>query len=188
MPTLAKKENLSRYAERLFKECGVGDVRLRALKKLLDDNVPLDVGEDDLDEAGLSKVLARLINDEIERNLNLRNSKQPKERQLRFEQLYYFTYADGRRMLTYGGILVDAAHQKVLREDSGIFDLDFVRTGGQSFEINTPELTVKELKFLEGHVPHHRGRRPTEFEMSSAEFRQYCTTYRYYPLYAEFDL
>ena len=70
MPALAKKANLSRDVERLFKECGVGDIRLRALNKLLDDNVPLDISEDDLDETGLSKVLARLIGDEITRNLN----------------------------------------------------------------------------------------------------------------------
>ena len=188
MPALDKKETVRRSAERLFKDCGVGDIRLNALKKLLDDNVPSDITEDDLDESGLAAVLARLIKDEIERNLNLRNATQPMERRLRFEQLYYFTYADGRKMLTYGGILVDSVHQKILRENSGIFDLDFVKKGTESFEINTPELTVKELKFLEEYIPHQPGRRPTKFEMSTAEFRQYCTTYRYYPLYAEFDL
>jgi uncharacterized short protein YbdD (DUF466 family) len=44
------------------------------------------------------------------------------------------------------------------------------------------------LKFLEKYVPRQLGKQPSEFEMSKAEFRQYCTTYRYYPLYAEFDL
>jgi hypothetical protein len=187
MPALGQNEAIRSKAEKLFRGCGVGELRLSELKKRLDDNVPSDIQESQLDEPGFGQILARLIKEEIERNLNLRNATQPHASKLRFEQLYYFTYADGRRMLTYGGILVDSAHQKALRK-SGLLDLDFVRRGKNNFEINTPELTVKELKFLEDYVPHQPGRQPRKFEMTKSEFRQYCTTYRYYPLYAESDL
>jgi hypothetical protein len=170
MPALTKHEAIRRDAERLFKDCGVGDVRLAALKKRLDDNVPSSVTENHLDEPGYSKVLANLIKEEITRNLHHRNATLPSKRKLRFEQLYHFTYADGRRMLTYGGMLVDSTHEKAL-QDSGILNLDFVRSGEESFEIDTPELTVKELKFLEKYVPRQLGRQPTEFEMSKGEFR-----------------
>jgi hypothetical protein len=186
IPALSKRGGVGRNAERLLRECGIGDVRLSALKKRLDDNLPSDVREDDLDEPGLGNVLARLVKEEIERNLRFRNATLPEERKLRFQQLYYFTYADGRRMMTYGGILLDAVHHATV-QNSGILNFEFIRTGKESFEISTPELTVKELKFLEQYVP-RSGRQPAQFEMSRAEFRQYSTTYRYYPLYAEFDL
>ena len=71
---------------------------------------------------------------------------------------------------------------------SGLLDLEFISRNDESFEINTPELTVKELKLLENYVPKKRRKRPKEFEIGTAEFNQYCTTYRYYPLYAEFEL
>src|ERR1041384_3152082 len=61
MPALREREKIGLDAERLFKECGVGDVRLRALRKRLDDNLPSDISENDLDEPALAKVLSRLI-------------------------------------------------------------------------------------------------------------------------------
>jgi hypothetical protein len=187
MPELSRRDELGRRAEKLFKECGVGDVRLEALRKRLDENVPSDIKEDNLDAVGLPGVLARLVREEILRNLKARNATRSKTDRLQFQQLYNFTYADGRRMLTFGGILLDATHADAFPK-SGIADFDFIRTGEETFEINAPELTLKEMKFLEEYVPKQRRKRPTQFEISPHEFDQYCTAYRYYPLYAEFDL
>lgn len=187
MPELGADEDKARRIENLFRECGIGNVRLEALKRRLKENLPGEITEEDLDAKGLPSVLASLIRGEILRNITYRNSGAPKEEQLHFEQLYYFTYADGRRMLTYGGILLNDEHRSSLG-DSGMSDLEFVRRDDNPYEIDAPELTAKELKFLEKFVPGKARKRPATFEMSVAEFERYCATYRYYPLYAEFDL
>ena len=81
---------------------------------------------------------------EIQDVLNDRNSPMDDDKHLHYDQLFNFHYADGARMLTFGGLIADGA-DRARFDPVGLSKLDYVRTSDDPYEIETPTLTLREI-------------------------------------------
>jgi hypothetical protein len=108
-------------------------------------------------------------------------------RDLDFFPLFNFAYSDGAKMVTYGGVIVDADDEKILKSQSLQSSFEFVAHHGQ-FEIQVPQLTLKEKLELDKRMPCAAVPKPEElpFELKPSEIEAYRKFYRDYPVYGEF--
>ena len=109
------------------------------------------------------------------------------ERGLRFMPLLNLTYADGAKMVTYGGVLLDDADRIRVEALKIGQRLEYVTKGGQ-FSLSIPQLTHKEKLELDRWLPKHGApaSKDLPFELKDAEIEAYCRFYLHYPAYAEF--
>jgi hypothetical protein len=107
-------------------------------------------------------------------------------KEISFELLFNFLYADGHEMLTIGGIICSKQDQKKLRSIEWD-DVPFVsrKWSLDPFRIDVPVFTRKERLHLDSHMPCEPGWSPSEFEISKDAIEAYCKIHRYCPLYAE---
>lgn len=98
-----------------------------------------------------------------------------------FEQIFHFRYADGARMLTWGGVLVGPGNRPAFA-GSDFPALPQVRTGQDPpYEIAPPLLTMREALHLNAQLPHSA---PEELDASGIpvrDLRSYADLYRWYP-------
>jgi len=103
-----------------------------------------------------------------------------KVRKLEFLQLFNFSYADGRQMLSIGGMIGSADEKKRLRS-SDIYQLKFVNETEKPIVISAPPLTQRERLWLDQNLESPL----KQFEMKSDDVAHYRRYYRYYPSYFE---
>ena len=108
-------------------------------------------------------------------------------RGLRFMPLLNLTYADGARMVTYGGVLLDDA-DRVRVEALNIGQRFEYVTKGDQFVLSIPQLTHKEKLELDRWLPKDGAlvSQDLPFELKDSEIEAYCRFYLHYPAYAEF--
>src|SRR5262249_4296185 len=97
-----------------------------------------------------------------------------------YSQLFNFHYADGKMMLTVGGIFADQGDAALVAPTFS--DLDFVRRGARPYRIETPILTMRELRFLDSLLPADRLNSQPKW-IPGAERRKYRKLYRHFPSY-----
>lgn len=108
-------------------------------------------------------------------------------RGLRFMPLLNLTYADGARMVTYGGVLLnDEDRAKVEALNLGQ-RFEYVAKGEQ-FVLAVPQLTHKEKLELDRLLPKDGApaAKDLPFELKDTEIEAYWKFYLHYPTYAEF--
>jgi hypothetical protein len=145
-----------------------------------EDRLPLDLRGTDLSKWGTARVSRDIINDEIQRTLVDRNGPLPKSERVSYRQLFNFHYADGKQMLTVGGLLVNPSDDSNLGESFN--GLEFVRPGKPRFLIDTPILTIRELRFLDSLLPVSSGRSHPAW-IPREERDKYSRLYRHFPSY-----
>jgi hypothetical protein len=101
----------------------------------------------------------------------------------RFVQLFNCHYADGARMLSYGGI-VESDHSRI-RQLSAIKACHFINRSRRPLEIAVPLLTVREKLHLERRIRSGRKLRAKELDLSAKEIRDFEHYYMHYPAYFE---
>lgn len=108
-------------------------------------------------------------------------------RGLRFFPLLNLTYADGARMVTYGGVLVNDEARIRLEALALNQRFDYVAQGPQ-FELAVPQLTHKEKQELDRLLPKAKApaAKDLPFELKDSEIEAYWKYYLHYPTYAEF--
>ena len=108
-------------------------------------------------------------------------------RDLDFFPLFNFSYSDGAKMVTYGGVIVDASDEATLKRLSLGSHFEFVAQHGQ-FEIQVPQLTFKEKLELDRRMPCAQAPKPDNlpFELKPSEIEAYRRFYQEYPVFAEF--
>lgn len=113
----------------------------------------------------------------------------PEASRREFQPLFNFLYADGHRMLTLGGMLVDSKQRRKLR-GSRLLKAEYIRTSFDQppFRIAVPCLTRKEQMYLDENMPHEAGWRPADFELPADVVADYARIYRFFPTYAELFL
>ncbi len=102
------------------------------------------------------------------------------ERRRRWRQILNIEYKDGARMLTIGGVIYEEKDEESYR--AGAFDkLGFFRDGADSYRIEVPRLTLKEMAHLERSVMNA----PEEVLdlpwLTPKERKHYLQLYRYFP-------
>jgi hypothetical protein len=133
----------------------------------------------DFSRSSLLNVNARLIDNAIAEGLIGR-------KYVSFYPLFNFTYADGNRMLSVGGIIGTEEDGRKL-DALDWKELYFLKRSliGPPYEIEVPKVTRKERLHLDSVMPCDEGWTPHEFELNWNEVAAYRKIYRYYPAYTE---
>lgn len=98
-----------------------------------------------------------------------------------FEQLFHFRYADGARMLTWGGILLAPANRQSF-ELANFPDLSQVCTEGEPpREIAPPLLTMREALHLNAQLPATNVGALSANGIPPTDLQHYADLYRWYP-------
>lgn len=174
----------------------IGKVRLRTLiKNVGEDRLPVIDAENggkrplrgaDLANWGLATISQRIINDEIATTLKDRNGGCNKRWRVSYEQLFNFHYADGAKMLTVGGIVVHSNHKSKIPEHT--FDsLEFVRRDDAPYLIESPVLTLRELRYLDNHLTPRGFTETVHRWLPRTECDRYRRVYRYFPTFLEVE-
>jgi hypothetical protein len=162
--------------------------RLELLAKRVGvDRIPLGLNGKELREWGMARVCRSIIIGQIEETLVARNRKASKGNQMLFQQLFNFHYQDGAKMLTVGGILFDEGHQPQLAQ-CGFDQCEFVRKGEDSYVIDVPSLTLREIRFLESQVPIVDSTGFADQGLTSSDVEKFARLYRHFPTFTEAEL
>jgi len=160
----------------------LADLRSRVGKK----DLPSEVKGSDLANWGLATVLRRIVVNRVNKTLSDRNGVLEEPRKLRFDQLFHFHYADGKQMMSVGGLITDGRDQEKLAPKH-FKDLSFYRPAAESYLIESPILTLREIKLLDEKLPRSAPDvlRPTWIPV--AERMKYARVYRYFPSFSEVE-
>jgi len=132
-------------------------------------------------------VYYKLIRAEIERALSDRNGSADPADKLMFRQCFHFRYTDSTRMLTVGGVLLNAADASTLGPDP-FAGLPFIQKAEDAIEIKPPVLTGREVRHLSQLFPHEEEKTEALEWLDAEEIENFRQVYRYYPVYAESEL
>lgn len=136
--------------------------------------VPAQVTDASLVGWRLAELDRDILSDEVAQAM--RNRVEPAG----FEQLFNFRYADGARMLTWGGLIVAEGDRQAFVD--GKFDeLDFVRRGTDACELAPPALTIREMLRLNEELPLAPGAPAPLNWLSRDELEAYARLHRWYP-------
>jgi len=155
--------------------------------------IPPEVTERDLDPQHFPEVCYKIVNNQIDQVLSIRNGVL--ETKLTYKQLFNFYYRDGSSpMLTVGGIIYSKNDEDNISK-CGFEKLDFIRTERKKYkpyEIIVPKLTFREMRCLDRVLP---AKEPTSIknnkEITSIPRglrKQYSKIYRYFPNFVEAEM
>ena len=163
--------------------------RFERLKSRIGDFLPSDASPSQVGKAELPELLARAFRQAVGKAL-------PSLGQKTFSPLSLVSYADGQRMLSITGALVERKHEKEMRKKIGLEDWAFKSSDWDSIALlNVPDLTVRERMFLERRID----AQPSEIadglgfdsvgDIDVLEFvEQYRRYYRFYPSLVALDV
>lgn len=98
-----------------------------------------------------------------------------------FEQLFYFRYADGARMLTWGGIILAPGNRQSF-ELANFSELRQVSVAGEApREIAPPLLTMREALHLNAQLPVADVNALSARGIPAVDLQSYADLYRWYP-------
>jgi hypothetical protein len=135
------------------------------------------IDNSDITTNDLPVLLSRIIRSQMSNSMISRPN-------LTFHQLFNFLYADGRRMLTLGGILDEPGAEKELRK-ALIFKLKHIRRNEFSQVISVPPLTVREKGWIDKGVMAGTGFTGRGLGLEPRLLKNYVRFYKYYPTYHE---
>ena len=98
-------------------------------------------------------------------------------------------------MHTFGGVILDERKHLKDFEKIKFQEIPFIRDGAQPFEIKVPNLTLKEIKYLESIMPLERDGDGELIEpdkitdlkigLSDNDIELFSKIYKYYPTFVE---
>ncbi len=175
----------------------IGKSRLNKLSEMVGKyRIPREIENNQISNAGLPRVYQKILNYEIESIIQRRNAGSTTD-QMHFQQLFNFKYQDGKPMYTFGGLILSDLHLDSAAKVK--FDeLDFISRDEGVFEIQIPNLTYKEIKYLEGLLP---GGISDEGviegldnlykdnpQIPEGDLKKFAKIYQYFPTFAETQL
>lgn len=159
--------------------------RLARLKEAVDPSrVPADIEEKDLGGWNFARTIRRIVQNEIEEALAIRNGVRPASGQLVYEQVLNFNYSDGAKICTIGGIFYDVGLEATMA-GSGLRQLPFYRPKEDPYLIDIPSLTYRELRYLDTRFPAGSITPAQMFSIPAADIQRYRNIYRYFPHFSE---
>ena len=152
-----------------------------------DERIPSGIEPKHLAKWGLAEVQRRIGTNEIQDVLNDRNAPIDDAKHLHYDQLFNFHYADGARMLTFGGLIANDADRSRF-DPVELTKLDCIRASADPYEIETPNLTLREIQFLDTRLPTTPSRIKHAGALPAAEVLKYRKIYRYFPSFSEVEI
>lgn len=138
----------------------------------------------DLAEWGLANVCTKIINKRIYNKIierNELNENNPNYQNIHYKQVFDFHYQDGSMMMTIGFVFYDN-HEKEKYERCNFDDFDFCKM--EPFLIKAPNLTMKELQYIDSFLPSNLAGMDYK-NIPDEEIKHYVDVYRYYPTFLE---
>ncbi len=164
-----------------------GDRVKELVRNVGENRIPLGTEEKHLNKWGTALILREIINNEIEETLVKRNGGIDQNEKIIYNQLFNFHYKDDTEMLTLGGVIHKDSHEyKFL--NCTFSQLSFVRRNHDPYLIIVPNLTYRELRFLDTHLPIEDGSSLNLPGVPSNDINAYSRIYRYFPIFAEAEL
>ncbi|MGX2028899.1 O-methyltransferase [Methylocaldum gracile] len=169
---------------------GDGDCEKGPVEKLKTavgkEKVPREIANSDLAGWKAGETFRKIINNQIDEVLNSRNGGRPRGSYYKYQQLFNFQYQDGAKMATFGGILLDEAQSAIFNK-CGFDQLEYYRPNSEGYRIDIPNLTFREIRFLDAPLPLDKELyRITPIPESDIE--KYRRVYRYFPTFTEAEL
>jgi len=148
---------------------------LQILERNIDKSrVPLGVQNKELSGWGVAAAYREVIDAAIRKGTTLHPSGN-----FGYEQTYNFTYSDGARMLTVGGVLFSENEREHFV--SAAFDnMEFVRRDKTDYRIDPPKLTYAEMRAINLHRP--------DLPIPPSDVEKFKKTYRYFPHFIEAEV
>jgi hypothetical protein len=166
----------------------IPNYRLEQLRKAVGVvRFPKDLRGKELAKWGTAKVCRKIIYNEIMQTLNGRNGIRKKGNKLCYKQLFNFHYSDNAKMLTTGGLLYDEGQEHLI-DQCAFNDLSFVRQNDESYHIEVPSLTFKEIRHINEQLPKKNGQQLVAPAVQSTDIDKYEKIYRYFPAFTEANL
>jgi len=160
--------------------------KVRALiNEVGEDRVPRGTHGKDLSKKEKPKVLRKIIDNEIQEKLSIRNGVLPFDQKINYQQLFNFVYEDGAQMLTVGGIIY-TNRQKQLLNKCHFIEFEFYKPSFEQYSIFVPNLTFREIHHLNKSLP-LKGSIRKSF-IPNKEIEQYAKVYRYFPTFTEAEV
>jgi hypothetical protein len=179
-----KDQEVKAIERRTAKPFKLADYRLMKFHLQLGDKVPVGTEGKALKMEGLPKVLRKIILNEVQAQLAVRNELLSPEEKLKFFQVINFVYKDGAQMVTIGGVLVAAKdHDSFIK--CRFSELPYVKTEEDSFAIRVPCLTPDEMRHLDSFLPTNNISTIARRGIPEEDVLKYLNVYRYFPNYAE---
>jgi len=162
--------------------------RLSKLKdRVGEERVPIDVRGRDLSEWGTALVARRIINNEILTALSNINGGLAQNEHIKYQQLIHFNYADGAKMLTVGGMILNQNIEP--KYQNCFFDrLDFISNADVPYLIEVPNLTFKEIRHLDRQLPQGGDLSLKVPAVPTCDIERYQKVYRFFPTFTESDI
>ncbi len=160
----------------------LADLRSQIGKK----HMPSDVEGSQLAKWGLATVLRRIVANLIETTLSDRSAALDAANKFHFDQLFHFHYADGKQMMSFGGLILNGRDGTKLAPKH-FEDLTFYRPNSDAYLIETPLLTWREIKRLDEKLPRSAPDVARPSWIPEDERKKYGRVYRYFPSFSEVE-
>lgn len=132
-----------------------------------------------------AKTIRRSVTSAIAKTLSDRNGILSEYDKFTWHQILSFDYQDGAKMTTIGGVLSNKGERPHF-EKCSFASLSYCRQNQEeSYKIDVPSLTWRELRYLDQQLPLAEGKELQAPGISSKALKQYAAVYRYYPNFAE---
>lgn len=111
-----------------------------------------------------------------------------------FHQSVNFVYRDGVKMLTIGGFLFEKENAEEHLEKMMTKQYPFYKNGEESFSIQCPVLSLKEIQALNAYLPcepmdkdnkQFNDPNLNNFPINNVDINNYASLYRYFPNFVE---
>lgn len=134
-----------------------------------------------------SKFIRGVINSQANKVLAGRNNiSVPEDNRLVLQQILYFDYQDNAHMSTVAFVLTEAKDLPLL-ESCKLSELPFYRDGSESYEIQIPNLTSKEVRHLMEKMPNEGDLDIDNLVFTANDINEFRKNYRYYPSFMEIE-
>lgn len=155
--------------------------------------IPSEYMNLNMNTKNLTNVAYEMIYRQIVTTLNTRNGTN--QNKIEYKQLFNFIYKDNATILTVGGIIYDKTQRAAISKMC-FENLPFIKTSYESYKIQCPNLTFREIKALDKALPNnmklHRGKFLSkalqEIPLIENDIKNYAKVYRYYPNFTETNL
>jgi len=162
--------------------------RLQTLKEQVGrEKVPLGITGKDLKGWEKAGVYRKIITNEVAQTLTQRNGGLEIGSQIKYKQLFNFHYADDAKMLTVGGLLYEE-NQADIVDKCAFKNLSFVSSNDIPYKIEIPNLTYRELRRLDEHLPVEDVKNLQVAPIPKEDVEKYARVYRYFPTFAEAEM
>ena len=141
-----------------------------------------------LQGSALMETYRELLTNQIEETLRTINLGATDEEKWLFQQIFNFRYADGAQIMTIGWVLFQSRDADSI-DKCGFESSAFFRNGAKPVQISVPNLTFREMRSLDRHLPKVSNQKEYDaIPVPEEDKERYRALYRFFPAFSETDL